>query len=91
VLKGVSIIYRNNGKHQINMAAERIVKLKESGIECHIDQHLIYIKMNDTGEKLGKMKYGGFSWEIKRKNLKHFPVIFDFDENHRFLGLTILR
>jgi hypothetical protein len=80
-----------DGKHQINMAAERIVKLKESGIECHIDQHLIYIKMNDTGKKLGKMKYGGFSWEIKRKNLKNFPVIFDFDENHRFLGLTILR
>jgi hypothetical protein len=80
-----------DGKHQINMAAERIVKLKESGIECHIDQHLIYIKMNDTGKKLGKMKYGGFPWEIKRKNLKNFPVIFDFDENHRFLGLTILR
>jgi hypothetical protein len=80
-----------DGKHQINMAAERIVKLKESGIECHIDQHLIYIKMDDTGKKLGKMKYGGFSWEIKRKNLKNFPVIFDFDENHRFLGLTILR
>lgn len=78
-------------KHQINIAAERIVKLRESGIECHVDQHLIYIKMDNTGKKLGKMKYGGFPWEIKGKNLKNFPVIFDFDENHQFLGLTILR
>ena len=78
-------------RHQINIAAERIVRLKESGIECHVDQHLIYIKMDNTGKKLGKMKYGGFPWEIKRKNLKNFPIILDFDENHRFLGLTILR
>lgn len=80
-----------NEKHQINIAAERIVKLKESGIECHIDQHLIYIKMNNVGKKFGKMKYGGFLWEIKKKNMKNFPVIFEFDENYRFLGLTILR
>lgn len=78
-------------KHQINMAAERIVKLKESGIECHIDENLIYIKMDNVGKKLGKMKYGGFPWEVEKKNLKNFPVIFEFDENHRFLGLTILR
>jgi hypothetical protein len=36
-------------------------------------------------------RYGGFPWEIKRKNLKHFPVIFDFDKKYRFLGLTILK
>jgi len=78
-------------KEKINIAAERIVRLKESGIDCHIDQHLIYIKVKHTGKKLGKKKYGGFPWEIKRENLKKFPVIFDFDEKYRFLGLTILR
>ncbi len=82
-------------KHEINMAAERIVTLKESGVECHIDQHLIYIKMNDVGKKVRKRgvkkKYGGFPWEIKKKDLKNFPVIFDFDEKYQFLGLTILR
>ena len=78
-------------KHEINIAAERMVSVKESGIECHIDQHLIYVKKNTTHKKLGKKKYGGFPWEIKRKNLKNFPVIFDFDEKYKFLGLTILR
>jgi hypothetical protein len=79
------------GNHRINMAAERIVTLKESGIECYVDQYLIYIKVNNTKKKLGKKNYGGFPWEIKKKDLKYFPVIFDFDENHQFLGLTILR
>lgn len=77
--------------HEIHIAAERIVNLKESGIECHLDQHLIHIKMNKGRKKLGKEKYGGFPWEIKKKYLKKFPVIFEFDENHQFLGLTILR
>jgi hypothetical protein len=79
------------GEKSINMADERIVRLKESGIECHIDQHLIYITMDRKKKKLGKEKYGGFPWEIKRDKLKNFPVIFDFDEKYRFLGLTILR
>lgn len=76
---------------EINIAAERIVSLKERGIECSIDQHLIYIKMNKSKKKFGKEKYGGFPWEIKRQHLKYFPVIFDFDEKYQFLGLTILR
>lgn len=77
------------GKNEINIAAERIVKLKESGVECHIDQYLIYIKMGK--KKVGAQKYGGFPWEISKKDLKNFPVIFDFDEKHQFLGLTIIR
>lgn len=79
----LSLLEKNS---KINMAAERIVTLKESDIECHIDQHFIYIKKH-----IGKKKYGGFPWEIKRKDLKNFPVIFDFDEKYQFLGLTILR
>lgn len=77
--------------YKMNMAAERIVKVKESGIECHIDQHLVNITMNRSGKKVGKKQYGGFPWEMKRKDLKNFPVIFEFDENHQFLGFTILR
>lgn len=75
----------------INIAAERIVSLKESGIECHVDRHLIHIKMNKSKKVPGKEKYGGFPWEIKRQHLKNFPVIFDYDENYQFLGLSILR
>lgn len=75
----------------INMAAERIVNLKEENVECSIDQHLIHIRVIGKDRKRVKKRYGGFPWEIKRKNLKHFPVIFDFDEKYRFLGLTILK
>jgi len=55
--------------NSINIADERIVRLKEDDIECHIDQHLISIKMNKGRKKIGKKKYGGFHWEIKKKNL----------------------
>jgi len=75
----------------INMAAERIVNLKEENVECSIDQHLIHIRVIGKDRKRAKKRYGGFPWEIKRKHLKHFPVIFDFDEKYRFLGLTILK
>lgn len=75
-------------KDKINIAAERSVKLKESGIVCSVDQHLICIEID---KKVKNMKYGGFPWEIKKEHLKKFPVIFDFDEDYNFLGLTILR
>ncbi len=75
----------------INMAAERIVNVKEDNVECDIDEHLIHIRLQDKERKPGGKRYGGFPWEIRRKDLKHFPVIFDFDEKYRFLGLTILK
>jgi len=75
----------------INIAAERIVKVKEENVECSIDRYLVNVRLIDEDRKAGKKKYGGFPWEIRKKNLKNFPVIFDFDEKYRFLGLTILR
>lgn len=85
--------YKSNllkDKHEINMAAERIVMLRERGVKCHIDGHLIAIELENKGRKIGKEIYGGFPWEIKREKLRNFPVIFDFDENYRLLGLSIL-
>ena len=78
-------------RKEINMAAERIVNIKEDNVECHIDEHLIHIRLHDKDRRPGGKRYGGFPWEIRRKDLKHFPVIFDFDEKYRFLGLTILK
>lgn len=77
------------GDREINVADDRAVTLRERGIKCYIDQHLTYVKVPARGKK-GKKKFGGFPWEIKKKDLKNFPVIFDFDEKYRFLGLTIL-
>ncbi len=75
----------------INMAAERIVRLKESGIECSIDQHTINIRISPKKEKGSKPDYGNFVFELRKKDLKHFPVMFKFDDNFKFSGLTILR
>jgi hypothetical protein len=74
---------------ELNIAAERIVCLKESEINCSVDRHLVHVTVGKN--KTGKMKYGGFPWEIKRRNLKKLPVLFDFDEDYNFLGLTIFR
>ena len=74
--------------HEINIAAERIVELKESGVVCSVDQYLINVKFD---KNKGKKKYGGFTWELKKEQLKHFPVIFEFDDDYNFLGLRILR
>jgi len=74
--------------HEINIAAERIVELKESGITCSVDQHLIHVTVD---RKKGKIKYGGFPWEIQSKHLKKFPVIFDYDDDYNFLGLSIFK
>lgn len=86
--------YQSNlfeGRPPVSIAAERSVSLRERGIECHVDQHLVHITFKKQSRKPGKKKYGGFPWEIRKKDLKNFPVIFEFDENHQFLGLTILR
>ena len=78
-------------KDTVTLADERIVTLNESGIECCIDQHLIHIKMNKPAEKIGKKKYGALLRELRKNDLKNFPVIIDYDENRIFLGLTILK
>ena len=75
----------------VNIAAERIVQLKESGIECSIDQHTINICIGTPKEKGAKPDYGNFAFELRKKDLKNFPVLFKFDDDFKFSGLTILR
>lgn len=89
----VSNSYKSNllkGKNEINIASERIVSLRERDIKCYIDGHLVSIELPNKRRKIGREKYGGFVWEIKKGKLKNFPVIFDFDENYKLLGLSIL-
>lgn len=78
-------------KHEIGMAAERIVTLKEDGIEYIISEHTIDIDIVKPKNKGKKPVYGGFPFELRKKDLKNFPVIFSFDDDYKFLGLTILR
>ena len=78
------------GEHAISIAAERNVTLKERGVEYTIGEHTIDIDIKKP-KKGAKPPYGNFAFELKKKDLKHFPVIFNFDDKFTFLGLTILR
>lgn len=77
-------------KTLINMAAERIVTLRERGVECTIDDHLINVELPCDPAVLKEPQYGGFPWELKKDHLKKFPVLFAFNKDHELLGLSIL-
>lgn len=49
------------------MAAERIVQLKESGVECSIDQHTINIRIGPRKEKGARPDYGNFAFKTKKR------------------------
>ena len=78
-------------KLDIAIAAERIVQLKESGIECSISKHTIDIRIEPAKKRGSKPDYGNFAFELRKKDLIHFPIILNFEDNFKFTGLTILR
>jgi hypothetical protein len=78
-------------KSEIKLAAERIVELKESGIKCSVSHHTIDIQVAPEKKKGSKPDYSNFISELRKKDLKHFPVILHFDDSFKFSGLTILK
>jgi len=85
--------YKSNlfKEHEINIAAERNVTLKERGVEYTIGKTRIDLDVEKPKKKGSKPPYGNFAFELRKKDLKHFPVIFKFDDDLTFLGLTIFR
>jgi len=85
--------YKSNlfKEHEINIAAERNVTLKERGVECTIGKHRIDLDLEKPKRRGSKPPYGNFAFELRKKDLKHFPVIFKFDDDFKFLGLTVMR
>lgn len=77
-------------EHEITIAKDRTITLKEGRITCSVDQYVVNIEI-EPKDKNKKPPYGGFPWELSKSKLKSFPVIFRFDGKYRFLGLTILR
>ena len=77
-------------KHDWTIAADRLIRLEEAGIEVRFDSHLISIELRK--HKRGEMPpYSHFVWELPRKFLKEFPVMLQFDKGRRFTGLTIFK
>ena len=75
-------------KRDWTIAADRLVRLEEGGIEVRFDSHFVGVKLKK--HKLGEMPpYTHFVSELPRKLLKKFPVMLEFDQRRRFTGLVI--
>lgn len=74
----------------ITIAADRIVRLAEDGIECSFDASLVSIELPGHRPKRG-LPYSAFPWELPRRRLKAFPVLLEYDRRGRFIGLTIFK
>jgi len=72
------------------IAADRLVRLEEGGIEVRFDSHFVGVKLKK--HKRGEMPpYSHFVSELPRKLLKNFPVMLQFDQRRRFTGLVIFK
>lgn len=72
------------------IAADRLVRLKEGGIDVRFDSHLVTEELRK--HQRGEMPpYSHFVWELPRKLLKNFPVMLQFDKRRRFTGLVIFK
>jgi hypothetical protein len=77
-------------EHDWTIAADRLVRLDEDGIEVRFDSHFVRVKLHK--HKRGEMPpYSHFVWELPRKFLKKFPVMLEFDKRRQFTGLTIFK
>lgn len=77
-------------KHDWTIAADRLVRLEESGVEVRFDTHLVRLEMRK--HQRGEMPpYSGFVSELPRKLLKNFPVMLQYDKRGKFSGLTIFK
>ncbi len=74
----------------INVAADRLVELHESGMVCRFDDHTFSFR---TGirPRGSKPPYGAFLSELSRKALARFPVLVEYDDRGRFRGLVVFR
>lgn len=77
-------------KHNWTVAADRLVRLEEGGIDVRFDSHLVTVELRK--HKRGEMPpYSHFVWELPRRFLKKFPVMLQFDKRRRFTGLMIFK
>lgn len=77
-------------KRDWTIAADRLVRLEEGGVEVRFDTHLVTVELRKHNK--GEMPpYSHFVWELPRNLLKKFPVMLQFDKHRRFTGLVIFK
>jgi hypothetical protein len=70
------------------IAADRMVRLKESGVEIRFNTNMVTVELRKH-IKCEMPPYSHFVSELPRKFLKEFPVMLQFDKHRRFTGLVI--
>jgi len=78
------------GKMDVTIAADRMVRLEEGGVECGIDTHTIRLRLSPR-KKGEAPPRAGFPWELSRAQLKRFPVLLESGEDGEFAGVTIFK
>jgi hypothetical protein len=76
-------------EHAITIAADRIVELREGGVECDVDTRMISVRTRSR--KRGEPPFGAFAWELPHKQLRKFPLLLEYDRRGEFVGVCIFR
>ncbi len=74
----------------ITVAPDRLVKLQEGAVECSLSTHRVDLRLEPRKPK-ERPPYSAFASELPRKMLKRFPIMVNYDQRGRFVGLTILK
>lgn len=77
-------------KRGITIAADRIVRMHEDGIECWLDTHLVEIKLRKR-VRSEPPAYHAFAFELPKRVLKRFPLLVAYNRKGEFLGVTIFK
>jgi hypothetical protein len=77
-------------KHDVNIAADRIVRVAEGDIECWLDTHLakLTLRKHKRGER---PPYGALLFELPKGVLKRFPILVEYTGRSTLVGVTIFR
>lgn len=93
VAVGIHNAYRSRlmrRKSAVTIAADRIVRVDEDGIECWLDTHLVEIKVRKrTGSE--PPPYHAFVSELPKRALTRFPLLVAYDRKGKLVGVTIFK
>jgi uncharacterized protein YuzE len=94
VAVGVHNAYRSRlmrGKRgAVTIAADRIVRVDEDGIECWLDTHLVEIKVRKRARS-EPPPYHAFASELPKRILKRFPLLIAYNGRGKLVGVTIFK
>ena len=73
---------------EINIAADRVVTLKEDRLIVEISKYIASMKIR--GREKQMPIYGGFLWELPKKILKRVPIILFYDRYGKLVEIELL-